>query len=332
MLNVAPCSVHTVVKVLGQGYIASDRKGVNVKLLDQIIELLSNDSGSLNEALLKTKVLLHKIGQKELTTWVTQELNGYGNDAMVPDYRQAHATVFGNVTNGYMRYTNHPLPIGHLAKTQKDGLQNVPLRQSLAVLQQYTSNPEAVLRSNIPLEYNGLLGKTLSEGFHIEQAWTTIPCSQFVQAVTEVRSRLLDFVLNLQSTLGNDVSDGQMKDAVASIDAKGLFNNAVFGDGATIVLGNQNAVTSTLTVHKGNFASLERLLKENGVADRDVAELKSAIASDAGSPELAQGRVGPQVNGWLKGMLAKAVDAAWQIELGVAGGLLTNALQAYYFS
>ncbi|WP_198087005.1 hypothetical protein [Variovorax sp. E3] len=303
-----------------------------MKLLDQIIELLSNDSGSLNEALLKTKVLLHKIGQKELTPWVTQELNGYDNDTAVPSYRQAHATVLGNVTNGYMRYTNHPLPIRHLTKMQQDGLQNVPLRQSLAVLQQYTSKPEGVLKSNIPLEYNGLLGKTISDGFHIEQAWTQIPCSQFIQAITEVRSRLLDFVLNLQSKLGEDISEGQVKEAAANIDAKGLFNNSVFGDGATIVLGNQNAVTNAATVHKGDFASLERLLKKHGVADHDVVELKSAIVKDADSPELAQGKVGPQVNGWLKGMLAKAVDAAWQIELGVAGGLLTNAIQAYYFS
>jgi hypothetical protein len=33
-------------------------------LIDDIIELLSNEQASLSEALLKTKVLLHKIGKK----------------------------------------------------------------------------------------------------------------------------------------------------------------------------------------------------------------------------------------------------------------------------
>jgi len=29
-------------------------------------------------------------------------------------------------------------------------------------------------------------------------------------------------------------------------------------------------------------------------------------------------------------MLGKAVDATWQIELGIAGGLLTTVIQKYY--
>jgi len=41
---------------------------------------------------------------------------------------------------------------------------------------------------------------------------------------------------------------------------------------------------------------------------------------------------GPKVKAWIKTMLGKAVDLAWQIDVAVAGGLLTNALQTYYFS
>jgi hypothetical protein len=40
-------------------------------LLDEIIELLSSEQHSLTEALLKTKVLLHQIGKKDLAGWVT---------------------------------------------------------------------------------------------------------------------------------------------------------------------------------------------------------------------------------------------------------------------
>jgi hypothetical protein len=41
-------------------------------------------------------------------------------------------------------------------------------------------------------------------------------------------------------------------------------------------------------------------------------------------------RFGPRVREWIKKMISKAVDASWQIELGVAGNLLTDALKAYY--
>lgn len=47
-----------------------------MKLLNEIIDALSSQDSSLTDALLKTKVLLHKIGHKELVEWVNRELNG----------------------------------------------------------------------------------------------------------------------------------------------------------------------------------------------------------------------------------------------------------------
>ena len=52
-----------------------------MQLLKDIVALLSDKDGSLTGALLKTKVLLHQIGHKELAEWVNDELNGYGEDS-----------------------------------------------------------------------------------------------------------------------------------------------------------------------------------------------------------------------------------------------------------
>ncbi len=49
-----------------------------MKLLNEIIDLLSDKAGSLTDAMLKTKVLMHRIGHKELAEWVSAELGGYG--------------------------------------------------------------------------------------------------------------------------------------------------------------------------------------------------------------------------------------------------------------
>jgi hypothetical protein len=53
----------------------------------KIIDILSDENGSLNGALLKTKVLLHTIGKKDLVPWVDNELKGYPDDDSVPEYR-----------------------------------------------------------------------------------------------------------------------------------------------------------------------------------------------------------------------------------------------------
>ncbi|MCK5100082.1 MAG: hypothetical protein KAR45_18370 [Desulfobacteraceae bacterium] len=69
-----------------------------MKLIDEIIEILSSNNGKLSDALIKTKVLLHKIGHKELVPWVNSELNGYHDRDIIPEYRILPAQVLVNAS------------------------------------------------------------------------------------------------------------------------------------------------------------------------------------------------------------------------------------------
>jgi hypothetical protein len=64
-------------------------------LLDEIIATLSDEKGSLTSVILKTKVLLHSIGKKDLATWVTHELKGYPDEESIPEYRRISSEVHG---------------------------------------------------------------------------------------------------------------------------------------------------------------------------------------------------------------------------------------------
>ena len=307
-------------------------------LLDEIVGLLSDQNGSLNQALLKTKVLLHKLGQKDLTTWVNDELNGYGPDTEVPQYRVVNAKVFGNLTNGAWRYPNTLVPIRHLEDKYREYLEKEKLRHSIAVLEQFIEKQTGRLVHQIPPEFNSKLGKSLGNGYWIESAWGQIEFSQVVQVLTEIRSRLLDFVLELQGKLGDNVADKDIKQAAVDIDTPAMFAHSVFGghttfgDNTTFVLGHGNTQRVANTVIRGDFAALSDVLKKSGVPEEDVTALKTAIDADVGSPDHGEKKIGPAVRKWMHNMIGKAIDLAWQIEVNVAGGLLTNALQAFYFS
>jgi hypothetical protein len=64
-------------------------------LANDIIAVLSDESSSLTDALLKTKVFLHEIGKKELAEWVNHELNGYPDGTELPFYRILQSRVMG---------------------------------------------------------------------------------------------------------------------------------------------------------------------------------------------------------------------------------------------
>jgi hypothetical protein len=300
-----------------------------MNLIDEIVEMLSSTDGSLTGALLKTKVLLHKIGHEELVAWVNHELNGYPDSAELPEYRRLSAQVLANMTNGAWQATGHPVPLGHLTKEQRESLEIARMGQSLAVLEKMAGKGKK-LQAAIPMEANGLLSEGLASGFKIQSAWCETTTASLEQIFIQVRSRLLDFVLGLKGRLGEDVPNSEIKQRTGSIDTSGLFRSAIFGDNTTIVVGSHNTQRVTNISLKGNFDALAEHLQRYGVSGSDVAALKNAIGSDAGASELREKKHGPAVKSWLQKMLTKAVDASWQIELGVAGNLLSDALKNYY--
>ena len=301
-----------------------------MKLLNEIIDALSSQGSSLTDALLKTKVLLHKIGHKELVEWVNHELNGYPHHVDLPEYRVLSAQVLANMANMAYQINSHPIPLGHLDREQRESLETAKIYQSLAVLEKLVEKEGGSLQSPIRMELNGILGQGLANGFMIQRVWSSIGRADVTQIFVQVRSRLLDFVLGLKDQLGDDVSDQEIKQKTDSIDASSLFNNAIFGNNTTIVVGSHNSQEVTNLAVKGDFNALAEHLRQHGVDEPNIGNLESAIKQDGAAPEIEQKKFGPAVRAWLQNMLSKAVDSSWNIELGVASSLLATALHKYY--
>jgi AbiTii len=300
-----------------------------MKLLDEIIDLLSDENGSLTAALLKTTVLMHRIGHAELAEWVNNELNGYPKDKPVPDYRITRGRVVGMVQNMVMIYNSLDLPTGHLPEKLRKYLEQHEMREAMSVLEDFSKGTGHL---QMPLEpaVTLAIGEALAEGHFVQKAWVEMQPSQIKNGLAKVRARLLDFALKLQDELGETKED-QVKEAASKTDVSAMFHGAVFGDHTTVVIGNHNTTTVKNTVKKGDFDSLAKLLQDKGVAGSDIAELDAAIRADGTLIDPKAG-FGKSVKTWMTKMLGKAVDASWQIELGIAGNLLTDALKAFYFS
>ena len=300
-----------------------------MQLLKDIVTLLSDKDGSLTDALLKTKVLMHRIGHKELAGWVNDELNGYPSNSDVPDYRTIPTRLYGNVSNMAWRYSGTQLPTSHLPREVRERFCVEKLRESIQVLEQL-SKADGSLSTPVAPEWYGRLAKGgIESSFHIESAWVQFEPTQIVNVLIEVRSRLLDFALNLQGELG-DVAEDKMKEAAKGIDAAGMFASTVFGDNTTFVFGDGNQTTITNTVTRGDFAALAKAFKDTGVSDADVSELKEAVVDDDPETVAETKQFGPKVKAWMGKMYEKAISGAWTIGIAAGGKLLADAIGSYY--
>ena len=296
-----------------------------MKLIEEIIDTLSSNEPNLHTALFKTKVLLHRLGEKELVEWVNFELQGYKNIESLPSYRKIDVTVMGNISNAAYHYSNQPLPLAHLDKQLRYNLTFTNLMQSIAVIEDYSTQDENLSISIAPELYPSI-SKGLGNGYVVVRAWGKHSVGGMLQVVTEVKSRLLDFVLELSERIPEELGKEEMKEASKKAGVSELFNNTIIGDNATFVIGDGNTQKIHNNIIKNDFESLAKELQKYNVENSDIQLLKEAIESSKDSSD----GFGVEVNNWLAMMLGKAASTAWDVEVGIAGSLLASAISSYY--
>ena len=211
-----------------------------------------------------------------------------------------------------------------------ESIETVKMDQSLAVLEKFAEKDNSHLQAHIPMESYGILGKGIDSSYQIQSAWSEISHTSVLQILIQVRSRLLDFVLELNDQFPSELNEEEVKERIDSVDAGNLFNSAIFGDNATILVGSSNTQTVSNVISKGDFNALAKTLEKNGVSETDITALKEAIDQDSTIINVDSKEFGPAVKSWLQTMLSKAVETSWNIELGVASSLLATALNSFY--
>lgn len=298
-------------------------------LLTEIIELLSSNAPDLENALFKAQVLAHRLGEIDMKEWVGHELKGYPSRDALPPYRVLPVTVMANLSNGVVRYTDHPLPMMGVDKRLRDKLETRQVSESIAVVAEWAKR-DSDLAIVIAPEYFGHLKKGIERSFEIERAWGKHSVGAMLQVVTEVRSRLLELALQVSDRIPQEPKPDSIKQVAQEVAVSEIFRNAVFGSNTTIVVGSGSIQGVTNSVVVNDLASLMSALRTQGVQDTDLETLRLAVDEDAGSDDVQSKRIGPAVRKWIAGMVSKAASGAWEMGIATAGGVLAAAIGAYY--
>jgi hypothetical protein len=80
-------------------------------LVDEIVDLAVDGSSPISTLLRKCLVLAHTLKNQRLRAWVEKELDGYGKDDELPDYRDITASAKGDFIGPFGAYQKgRPLP------------------------------------------------------------------------------------------------------------------------------------------------------------------------------------------------------------------------------
>ena len=303
-----------------------------MKLIDEAIEILSDASQPLANAFFKAQVIAHRLQNDDFAKWVKGEIQGYGDNDELPKYRISNLTPYGNLENGARYYKNFKLPVGDMPEDMMERFLVYRHSQSIAVIEEFSKKADG-LAVNIDHRLYPYLRQGIDKSYAISSAWGKPPAGCFEQILNEARSRLLEFLLNLENVIPEKEAGADPKIMPKVEGLSEMFKGAVFGRGANISLaigeGNQ-ASHNESTVGVNDLPALIRELRRNKVADADVAELVLAINDDELNAESGSKNFGPGVRAWLAGMISKAGTSAWEIPAQVGAGVLTSALTKFF--
>lgn len=292
-------------------------------------EAIKSDSDIL-ALLRKCRVLAARIKNNDLKDWVGHELDGYTDKDSLPDYRITGAVSKGHFGGPYgSGLKNAEIPISCLPEEFRDMVRNVYLMEGIGaycdLLQHESDN--GTFSVSWPADIYPLVGTKIYERMNLMQAWQELGRGSVVNVIETVKTRILNFVLELESELP-DIDSPQNSESAEKEKVQHIFNTYITGNVGNIASGSSDfSQEAEIHVSQGDKESLSEFLKSNGVTSDDASQLVELVGQEVPKNK---NEFGPKVSGWIGRMVSKSASGLWKVGTDVAVPLITKALQAYY--
>ena len=291
-------------------------------MLDDIIDLSTNEDAPLAVILRKVLVLSYQLKNLRLTGWANAELDGYPSSGVLPDYRIVKTTARGTFLGPFgAMVTSKPLPRVHLHDNHKDFADTVYLRDGIAKIESAASSEDGA-RMPWPADLVLYYQFKFYEDFALHEAWLDLPKQIFVGILDTVRTRTLRFALELHQELGlgnNDVK--AIPIAVVERNVTMIIN------GGNNVIGDNNrrfTQTGTTTVNAGDQIGFAAALGSLGFSGAEIEEVIEAIRQDVAKQPTPG--IGHRAAAWLAKVGMGALSVGGEAVKVAASAYLTGYL------
>ena len=154
--------------------------------------------------------------------------------------------------------------------------------------------------------------------------WLQVPISSVVGVLDQVRSRALEFVLEIEAENPKAGEEATTDPPVSLARADAIFNTVIFG--GQVAVGPNASVE--VSVSPGDLTSLLGYLESQGVERAERDELGEAIKED--EAEGAREKPGRRVAAWLGRVTLKVAASGGRVGEGTAAAVIGTAVARYF--
>lgn len=291
--------------------------------------LASDPTSDIVAVLMKAKMIAFKLDLTDITEWIELELSGYPTRASAPEYRTGQGRLKArNPFNGWI-----PVDFGNAERDIVVKFTTFMLLEPVSSLKRVMDRDLGTLRLPVPFEMVRMLNSNPNDGREV--CWF-FSAGIIDHVFTTIRKKILEWSLELEKKgiLGEGlIFSSREKEEAQNVTINNTINNnnglAVIGDvrndkgvvGGTVSNVQQQNIT-------GDFSALERQLRQHGLNDTDIKELKEVI-DQTPMPETKED-VEKGFGAWIGKITGKAISKTVDIAVAAAPTLLTNYLCDHY--
>lgn len=302
--------------------------GTTVTLLRQVQDDAVDHTVPVPALLRRALVLAKRLGYAPLAEWAQLELDGYPDDAELPEYRAWRAANVLGDFSGYAGASirNQPLP-SHIVKEEwRRLLFGFELRQGVAQYQAVVDSGNDSLifpwNQNFVLHYQS----KFMEHFALVTARRIVSVTEIHQILDAVRTRLLNFALELEETAPN-AGEAQPGAPVVPVETvANAFEIHIHGDNNVVAAAGRDAQQRVALDDDPRWLALSRALTDEvGLPEAELVELHRALESDS-QRQLPAGAMGPDTAKWHAGITEKITSGAIDVANKAGTSVITQVL------
>jgi len=231
------------------------------------------------------------LGNAEFKHWIEAELNGYPSTDGLPPYRVLNVQSKGHFSGPFQSgLRNADIPLSCVPEQVRDSLSHCYLREPIAALESLVADSDGrSAQEPWNADLVAYVAGNIYEGMNCMQAWKVIPINKVVAALDTVRTRILNFVLEIEAEAPDAGEAPVNSNPVPQEKVHQIFNTYISGSVQNLATASTN-VRQYAKLKEGDaklFAEILNALSKSGVEDKVFKKASEAIEEmrDSDSPE-----------------------------------------------
>jgi hypothetical protein len=278
-------------------------------MIKELIKDISYDQITLNQALMRAKLIAFEINNDDFKNWINKELNGYDNGDKLPDYRIIPCDIFA-VMEAYGQRKTVPYDLTNIDKDLDGKIYKMEVQQSVSIIENGLKDTDEVYGyQDLPIQIVQML-REMSDNNFIVSVKRRIQLSQSQHILNLTKQKLIDTLLELDQAFPN-LQDNFKNTKENKEKTSTIINNHIYGENASSAIGvGENIDQKISNVYNQKIERVLSDLKSLGVPEEDIIEVQEIV-----SKETDKVKLGKRLMSWAGKMANKAVEKGIELQI-----------------